>query len=231
MEIISHMFKTLLKIWKEDNLLNAAMEAATNMFAENYKLVESALNSLFNNEEFTIDVYKGDRRINYFEKDIRKKILEHLSINPKEDVAASLVLLGVVRDIERIGDYVKNYYELSKIYNKKFAGRYVERLKAAKDDFLRHFTLGEKAFIEGDAEIADKVVDWYHKEFDNTIITIIKEIMEDDKIKAKDAVAYVLLSRYLKRSAAHLANVASSVCNPFHKIGFITKDNKEVEVK
>lgn len=224
------MFKALLKIWQENSLLNLAIKAAQEMFQENNKLVEDSLNSFMNNEKFEFDVYKEDRRINHFEKEIRKKILEHLTINPKDDITASLILLGVVRDIERIGDYVKNYFELSKMYNKKFEGKYADRLMLAKSDFIKHSRLALEIFIEGDLTKAKELIDWYYQDFAPSLIKMIEEIMSDG-LDAQDAVAYTLLSIYLKRSAAHLANIASSVSNPFHKIGFRMKDNKEIEIK
>lgn len=224
------MFKVLLKIWQGDSLLGSAIKAAQEMFKENNKLVEDSLDSFMNNEKFEFDVYKEDKRINHFEKDIRKKILEHLTINPKDDVAASLVLLGVVRDIERIGDYAKNYFELSKMYNKKLEGKYADRLVQAKSDFIKHSYIAEEIFVDGDSAKAKKLIDWYYQDFAPSLINMIEEIMSDN-LSAQDAVAYTMLGIYLKRSAAHLANIASSVSNPFHKIGFRMKSNKEVEIK
>lgn len=224
------MFKTLLKIWQGDSLLGSAIEAAKEMFKENHKLVEESLNAFMNNEKFYFDVYKEDKRINHFEKDIRKKILEHLTINPKDDVTTSLILLGVVRDIERIGDYAKNYFELSKMYNKKFEGEYANRLILAKSDFIKQSYLAQEILIEGDAVKAKELVDWYYQDFAPKLVNIIEEVMSGN-LNAQDAVAYTLLCIYLKRSAAHLANIASSVSNPFHKIGFRIKDNKEIEIK
>ncbi|MFH1565517.1 MAG: PhoU domain-containing protein [bacterium] len=224
------MFKALLKIWQGDSLLGSAIKAAQKMFQENNKLVEDSLDSFMNNEKFDFDVYKEDQRINHFEKDIRKKILEHLTINPKDDVAASLVLLGVIRDIERIGDYAKNYFELSKMYNKKFEGEYGDRLTRAKSDFIKKSYLTQEILIEGDAAKAKKLIDWYYQDFAPNLVELIEEIMSSG-LSAQDAATFTMLSIYLKRSAAHLANIASSVSNPFHKIGFRMKDHKEIEIK
>lgn len=224
------MFKELLKIWQEDSLLNSAIKATQEMFKENNKLVADSLNSFMNNEHFEFDVYKEDKRINHFEKDIRKKVLEHLTINPQKDVVASLVLLGVVRDIERIGDYAKNYFELAQLYNKKFEGKYADRLIKAKSDFIKKSYMTEKIFIQGDAKKAKEIVDWYYQDFSPESNKIVEEVIVDN-LNTKDAVVYALFSKFLKRSAAHLANIASSVCNPFHKIGFRTKNNKEIEIR
>jgi phosphate uptake regulator len=224
------MFKELLKIFGNDSLLNEVIKMTNKMFEENQRLVESALKSLVNNEKFEIDVYAEDKRINRFERDVRRKILEHLTINPQQDVAAALAALGVVRDIERVGDYTKNYFELAQLYQKKFEGKYAGRLLTVKDKFLKQFPLTREVLAKGDAEKAKQVIDLYYQEIAVEIDNLVKDVMADS-IDSKDAVAYVLLSRYLKRSAAHLANIASSVSNPFHRIGFGMKNKKEIEIK
>ena len=50
--------------------------------------------------------------------------------------------------------------------------------------------------------------------------TIIDEILADDSIPTRDAVIMALTVRFLKRISAHLSNLASSVVNPFDRIGF-----------
>jgi phosphate uptake regulator len=55
---------------------------------------------------------------------------------------------------------------------------------------------------------------------DSALNNILK--MKDEKI-GKDHIALALLLRYLKRINAHLKNIASSVVNPFHRIGYKVK--------
>ena len=44
------------------------------------------------------------------------------------------------------------------------------------------------------------------------------------RIMDSDAIVLALYFRYLKRVAAHLTNIASSIVNPFPRIGFRAKD-------
>ena len=46
----------------------------------------------------------------------------------------------------------------------------------------------------------------------------------DDSLEPKEAILATLLLRYIKRIASHLKNVASSVVNPFARIGYKPKD-------
>ena len=67
-----------------------------------------------------------DKKINEFERDVRRKVMTHLAIGGKEDIGSGLVLVSVVIDIERIGDYTKNIYDLAVNHPKKLHGGSIE---------------------------------------------------------------------------------------------------------
>jgi hypothetical protein len=60
------------------------------------------------------------------------------------------------------------------------------------------------------------------KRCDEIVDSIIKE--ENREPSSKDAAARALYTRYSKRIAAHLLNIASSVVNPFEHIGFMSEE-------
>lgn len=47
----------------------------------------------------------------------------------------------------------------------------------------------------------------------------------------REAIVYALFARYLKRIAAHLANILTTVINPFHLVGYGFEDNKKEEIE
>ena len=106
------VFDKIIKIWKNENLLSQAYGDMETMFDLASKAYVSSIKVAFYKEKAEIDVRKTDKEINRFEKQIRKKVLEHLTINPKQDVTASLILTSVVGDLERIGDNAKNIVDL-----------------------------------------------------------------------------------------------------------------------
>ena len=53
--------------------------------------------------------------------------------------------------------------------------------------------------------------------------TVRELISGEDKLSRPEAVTLALYFRYLKRVGAHLTNIASSIVNPFHRIGFKPK--------
>ncbi|MCH8936264.1 MAG: PhoU domain-containing protein, partial [Gemmatimonadetes bacterium] len=57
-------------------------------------------------------IYKQDVKVNKLERKIRKQVIAHLSIaGNSADVPYSLLLMSLVKDVERIGDYAKNLAE------------------------------------------------------------------------------------------------------------------------
>ena len=67
-----------------------------------------------------------DKKINEFERDVRRKVMTHLAVGGKEDIGSGLVLVSVVIDIERIGDYTKNIYDLALNHPKKLTSGSLE---------------------------------------------------------------------------------------------------------
>ena len=60
--------------------------------------------------EIPIDIYAMDKKINSFERDVRRKVMTHLAISGSQDLGSGLILTSVVIDIERIGDYLQKTY-------------------------------------------------------------------------------------------------------------------------
>ncbi len=58
------------------------------------------------------EIYQRDILVNQAERAVRKAIVAHLAVNPKSDTAFCLILMSVVKDAERVGDYCKNMMDL-----------------------------------------------------------------------------------------------------------------------
>ncbi|MFH2028637.1 MAG: PhoU domain-containing protein, partial [Nanoarchaeota archaeon] len=143
----------------------------------------------------------------------------HLSINPSHDIAYSLLLIGIIRDVERMGDFCKNLMELYDIYGRPLeTGTYVRRLIKIEENINIMFHLTKKAFENDDEVAAKKVMDMHLDDIAPGMDKMIKEIANDTKLKCKKAVVLALCARYFKRISAHLMGIASSVATPFDRI-------------
>ena len=149
-------------------------------------------------------------------------MLVHLAIAGGGNVIPGLILTSIVIDIERIGDYTKNIKDLAAAHPDKLeCGRYedeIERIEQAFDPIYEKIIAALKG---SDTKLASAIMAdswWILKKCDEIVDDLISS--PDPGLSASDAITTALYSRYLKRIAAHLINVASSIVNPFERIGF-----------
>jgi phosphate uptake regulator len=64
--------------------------------------------------EKAANIKRMDKEINQMHREINRQIFEHLSVYPDGELFPCLVLINVVKDSERIGDYNKNRSSLKK---------------------------------------------------------------------------------------------------------------------
>lgn len=221
------MLRKILAGWKKDSLVHSAFEDTNTMLRKSLSLFLTVSDAYLKGEVVKYDIYAADKEINRLEIGVRRKVLEHLSINPQQDLISSLVLTTIISDIERIGDYTKNIFELSNIY--KPIGDfppYTETLREATKKVKKMFDHTIIAFKEEDQETAYNVM-VMHGEVNRTCEDIILGFANDPDVSTSKVVSMVLYARYLKRVSAHLANVMSSVIKPFDRIGYFTEQNNE----
>ena len=164
-----------------------------------------------------------DKKINHFERDVRRKVMTHLAVGGKEDVGSGLVLVSVVIDIERIGDYTKNIYDLAVNHPKKLNGGSAEdRLADIENISLKLFEDTIIAFKNQDIEKARGLMGYYKENISSQSDAITHDVIlgKIADLDTKSATAVSLYARYLKRISAHSRNLISSVVNPFEKIGY-----------
>jgi len=220
------MFREFLNIWKKKDLVSETLGESVKMLNSDREMFLEAIRSLreSNDGELRIDIFKRDKKINRSERDIRKKVLTHLMLFDKTEITAGLVLASIVIDIERIGDYTKNIADLAILHKKKLSAGSFEKLVISIENRVREFfNITIKAFPESNSELARKVLSEYKKlSYD---CTAIKEslIKNEDELDVSDAVTLALYLRFLKRIAAHLFNICTSIVNPFHRIGYKEK--------
>ena len=116
------IFNDVVNLWKSDDLLSQAWKESYNMIRLSNEMFEKAVFFLRNGGERTQikALKKRDREINNFQMDVRKKVITHFAVsNDINHLPNGLVLLNVVVDIERVGDYTKNILDLAMNHPKK----------------------------------------------------------------------------------------------------------------
>ena len=146
-----------------------------------------------------------------------------MAIGGKEDIGSGLVLVSVVIDIERIGDYTKNIYDLAVNHPKKLNGGSVEdRLVEIEKISFNVFEQSIDVFKNQNIEKASDLMGDYKKNISKQSDAITNDIIAGKigDLEIGTASAVGLYARYLKRIAAHSRNLISSIVNPFERIGY-----------
>lgn len=216
------MFKNLMLFWKGKDFLTEVLEEFKDMLKRTQSMFESVCNALIEGQKepnLEERIYEIDKKVNRLEREIRKRIVEHLSIQPTVDVPVSLVLMSVVKDAERIGDYCKNILEVIDLLDKPLTREKFEALFDRLDrKIAEEFENTRKAFMESDEKKAKEIL-YLERKIVRDCDDIVKKLAKSD-FSTNEAVCLVLLARYFKRIVAHLANIGSSVILPISDLDF-----------
>ena len=219
------MLKEFFNILKSDSLFEQAMNECHEMLEIVREMFNSSTNSLRgpDKQEYPLNIYEMDKKINHFERDVRRKIMTHLTVNPQQDLSSGLVLVSVVIDIGRMGDYTKNIYDLAVQYPEKLStGQYEGTISKMEEDVRNFLNQTIDAFKNQDVELGRKLMDEYKTEISSVSNEIVNQVVasKDSELSAGQASALCLYLRYLKRISAHSRNLVSSIVNPFERIGY-----------
>lgn len=221
------MFTKYLALWSKENLLVKAFKRTVKMLENDREMFEAATHALrrTNTGKLAIDIYERDKKINKYEREVRRNVLTHLALAGKKDVVPGLSLVSVVIDVERIGDYTKNIADLAQAHPKQLpAGQYEKRLLDLESQITERFQGFEQILIGSDTKLARELMRT-HSDINTGLdaITMAMVKYSGDELSSANAVALALYTRYLKRISSHLTNIASSAVNPFPRIGYREK--------
>ena len=176
-------------------------------------------------KDVDLNVKDQDLEINKYEREVRRNVFNHLAVGGTVKLPSALILVSIIIDIERIGDYTKNIVELAIAHPGQLKGGKFEedllRVEAAVEDNL---VRTRSCFELGDKNAALELLEeykWVNDVCDERLEDLIRE--EDKDIRPGDAVALGIYFRWLKRINSHLRNITTSIINPFDRIGFEPK--------
>lgn len=224
------IFDRVISLWKSEDLLSQAWEDSFQMMVLSNEMFSAAIRYLRRGEKIKTlkNLKKRDREINEFQKSVRKKVVTHFSVSQKvEDFPSGLVLLNIVVDVERLGDYTKNILDLAIYYPDPLVSEdCLGSLKKIEDDIQSRFADTLVAIEKQDEKLAKKLLKSYRKSFSNISDKIVNNgISGKQEYKdQKEAAAVTLYARYLKRIGGHLKNITTTMLNPYEEIGYRSID-------
>ena len=163
-------------------------------------------------------IYKLDVQVNKLERKIRKQIVAHAALS-RSNIGYCFMMMSIVKDAERIGDYVKNISEV-----KSLGGGEVPEgvIRTELQELVSNamLLLREAADVveQEDRERAMELLEIGRlsgTRCDRLLVELAKT-----RYNASKTTAMVLLTRFYKRLGGHTMNIISSVTMPVHKLDF-----------
>ena len=223
------VFKNLVNIWKSEDSLSQAWGSSNEMLTLSHVMFTDSIGALRSGEKNKVikSIKQRDTDINKYQRDIRKKVVTYYSISKDvTNLDSGLVLINMVVDIERIGDYTKNILDLAKHHPKKFVSEKIsDDLRVVEKAVIERFGNTIKAVEEMDEVVARELIKSYRSDLGKLSDSLVASSISGNLqigVEHK-ASSMVLYARYLKRIGAHLKNITSVVVNPFESIGYNTK--------
>ena len=220
------IFREIVNLWKSEDLLSQAWDESYKMMMLSNEMFTQAIKYLREgeNDETIRMLKKRDVEINTFQRDVRKKVVTHYAISQDiDDLPNGLVLLNMVVDVERLGDYTKNILDLALNHpNIIKSEEFSEDLYHVEQEVISRFGKTIEAIHTQDANVARSMMVSYKETLTSISDDIVNgcisgEITLGDESKT---VSLALYARYLKRIGAHLKNITTVLINPFDAVGY-----------
>lgn len=162
------------------------------------------------------EVRATDQAINAAEQEVRRRLLVHAAVQGSGDIDTVLAYFMLSRKIERIGDQAKNILDLALEGVDLSGAADASELRALRDEISAAFATAIAILdpaSSGDAAAFRSAMNDAARANE----TKLRSLLHSDA-PASEAVPRALLFRYLKRIAANLGGVASTLTDPFDQI-------------
>ena len=189
------------------------------MLEDGRHIFDAAANALVGGtdpEAIRRDLFETDQRINSTEQQIRRLIVVHGSVHGAASFPSLLVMMSLVKDAERIGDYAKNLFDLAVAAPRAAAEAERDSLVELKDSISKLLVRGRNLHEAGDGDSARSFLAEADRIQDACDSAVQRLILQEGVNTAASTLAY----RYFKRVTSHIANVVTALVMPLDKLDF-----------
>ncbi|MEA3558980.1 MAG: PhoU domain-containing protein [Candidatus Thermoplasmatota archaeon] len=214
------MFKNIWDALKKNPLIDESYEIMDELHDQTRKMFTIAMKALMDQNADPEKVIKMDKEVNMNVQRIRRSVFEYFSLSSVPNIHGGLILISLVIDYERIGDYAKELANIREEYDFR---------ESFQPDNRKELHMMEDLIIEMGPEAHDSFMSPVQKyptpvtgleiklkeHYDN-----LRELTLKKNIQRDEALTVITSARLMKRIAGHLDNIASSAARPFPKLGF-----------
>jgi len=221
----------MFSIFRDTNQLATVEQQITEMLASCQDTFRLATSALFGEEDVAVagdQLDETDKDLNRTERAIRRELLVHGTVRGAEvDFGLMLAYMSIAKDIERIGDYCKNIWNLAQM---GVSFEEADDLEELTKHRLRVASLLERAlraFSEQDGDAVHEMIPAIREDLQHYDAHIIQFVSSD--LPGRYSAPRALWYRYVKRISAHLSNTLSSVVMPVDRLDFYKPSKAVVE--
>lgn len=209
------------------DLIEAQVQAMLDRNVTTFGLAADALFGRVAASDVMQPIRKSDRKVNRAEREIRRELIVHAGVAGPVDFPLMLVYMSIIKDIERVGDYAKNVWDLANdgftLAGADDSADWQTRIERTKTLIGQAATIFHDRDIDGATTLLPEVDSWL-SDFDAEVSAWVQS-----EAGASHAVPRALLNRYLKRITAHLMNVMTAVVMPFDRLDYWDEDKIDRE--
>ena len=201
--------------------IESVEETLTQMLIDGREVFDTATDALFGGGKSKAtkkEVRSIDRDINVAQRDVRRDLMLHASVQETVDLPLVLAYMSTVKDAERIGDYSKNVYDIVRFGADFEHADDREELASYRDRVSNLIGEAAEAFASKDTERAQALIDkadGFLDDYDRHVKAAYKWVGTP-----ADAVSRALYFRFLKRITAHVMNFLTSLVMPIDRLDY-----------
>ncbi len=184
-----------------------------------YSLATRAVLGEVESASVSEELWSLDKGVNRAERSIRRDLLVHVSVTGANmEQGLVLAYMTVAKDIERIGDYCKNIWDLTDHGVDLSGHEDSEMLRRHADEVAAFLEEGTRVFSKQDDQGAHVLIPKLE------MAAAIHDELVFGYIESGEAgsvlVPRALYFRFLKRIAGHLENILSALVMPLDRIDY-----------
>ncbi|MBO71045.1 MAG: hypothetical protein CL508_01850 [Actinobacteria bacterium] len=205
------------------DLLDSIDAKLSEMLTNSMHAYDITMNCLLgdtNLETVRDDLYNTDKAINELHREVRREMIIHSAVNSRNlDIPLLLSYMTMSKDIERIGDYCKNLFEIAETGNSFAKGDDLDTYMELKNDIGKLIVYLQSCLnLDDESKVQDLIT--LGSSLNNDLDEKITALLED-KEKIQYPVATTLFYRYLKRIVSHIVNAATAIIMPTDQIDYL----------
>ena len=205
------------------DLLDSIDAKLSEMLTNSMHAYDITMNCLLgdtNLETVRDDLYNTDKTINELHREVRREMIIHSAVNSRNlEIPLLLSYMTTSKDIERIGDYCKNLFEIAETGNSFAKGDDLDTYMELKNDIGKLIVYLQSCLnLDDESKVQDLIT--LGSSLNNDLDEKITALLED-KEKIQYPVATTLFYRYLKRIVSHIINAATAIIMPTDQIDYL----------